>query len=69
MICTEAVEHAGVQEVPDNQLGGKQYYHSHKRGARDSYEKNEGKKSDNLPPIYYNLELIEKSDGTLDWEE
>jgi len=46
MICTEAVEYTGVQEVL-----------------------NKGGKLGDLPPIHYALELIENSDGTLDWKE
>ena len=69
IICTEAIEHGGVQEVPDHKHGAQQQYHSPKHDARAPGENNENPLEPELPPIRYDLDLIEDSDGTLHWED
>jgi hypothetical protein len=69
IICTEAIEHGGLQEVPDRVDGTIEYYHSPKRNARGGYENGELRGAGTLPPIRYDLELIELTDGKLRWVE
>ena len=69
IVCTEAIEYGGLQEVPDRADGTVEYYHSAKRNARGEYENGEQGLREVLPPIRYDLELIEAQDGTLQWEE
>ena len=69
IICTEAIEHGGLQEVPEHKHGAKQYYHSAKKEARGPDESNEHHVDLPLPPIQYDLELIEDRDGAFHWED
>ena len=69
IVCTEAIEYGGLQEVPDRTDGTMEHYHSPKRSARGKYENSEQSSIGNLPPIQYALKLIEDEDGTLHWEE
>ena len=69
IVCTEAIEHGGLQEVPDRADGTMEYYHSAKRQARGEYANGEPLSSEGLTPIQYDLELIASEDGTLRWEE
>lgn len=68
IVCTEAVEYGGLQEVPDRVDGAEEYYHSIKRNARGEFRNGEQAPID-LPPIEYTLKLIEEEDGSLNWEE
>ncbi len=63
IICTEALEHSGVQEVPDQQHGNTFHYHNLKRGAREADNNLESVTSKMLPPISFSLEVIEGPDG------
>ena len=69
IICTEAVEHGGVQEVPDNKHGARAHYHSQKRPARETGPLAEQGSTDELPSIKLNLEFVELDDGTFEWVE
>jgi len=69
IICTEAAEHYGIQEVPDDKFGASQYYHSAKREARGPNKGLESVASSMLPAIDFKLELIENEDGSIDWNE
>ncbi|HDL18496.1 MAG TPA: hypothetical protein ENH29_05535 [Bacteroidetes bacterium] len=63
IICTEALEYSGVQEVPDLQYGSTFYYHDSKRSAREANKTSEPLTSDELPPIAFTLEVVEGTDG------
>jgi len=71
IICTEAIEHGGLQEVPDRADGTVEHYHSLKRNARADGELDNGEQrtTASMPPIQYDLELIESDDGTIKWVE
>ena len=69
IVCTEAIEYGGLQEVPDRVDGAMDHYHSLKRNARGESDYSESITNENLPPMRFDLELIEKEDGTLQWEE
>ena len=69
MICSEAIEHGGIPEVPDNKHGAKNRYHSEKREARKSGSKNGSDKSDDSEKIDFRLKVVEDEDGTLEWIE
>jgi hypothetical protein len=69
IVCTEAIEHGGLQEVPDRADGTIEYYHSAKRNARGEYENGEQSATGNLEPIRYDLELIRAENNELKWEE
>ena len=69
VVCTEAIVYGGLQEVPDRVDGAVEHYHSAKRNARGQYGGREHDLSGELPPIHFDLELIEGDDGTLRWEE
>ncbi len=70
IICTEAFEYGGIQEVPDHKHGALQNYASPKRDARGaSYGERPACNNGALPPMQYTLELIRDEDGTLRWVE
>jgi hypothetical protein len=69
IVCTEAIEHGGLQEVPDRADGTIEYYHSAKRNARGPYEDGGQGATGNLEPISYDLELIRTEKNELKWEE
>ncbi len=66
IICTEAIEYGGVQEVPDRADGTTEHYHSLKRPARSDFGNINHKNSECSQVIDYTLELIEM-DGELKW--
>lgn len=69
IICTEALEHAGVPEVPEHKHGAAQNYSALKRDARGAPEKELLARTNGAAPLLYPLKLVRRSDGTLDWEE
>jgi len=70
MVCTEAILYGGLQEVPDRADGTVEHYHDPKRNARAHHNEDGAQNTrGDLPPIRYELELIESEDGTLHWEE
>jgi hypothetical protein len=69
IICTEALEHSGAPEVPDHKHGATQNYSTEKRDARGSLSMDRTAYSSDLPPLRYDLELVRRPDGTLNWEE
>lgn len=69
IICTEALEHSGVPEVPEHKHGAQQNYSALKREARGSLEKDTSPHSNILPSLCYDLELVRRGDGSLNWEE
>jgi hypothetical protein len=69
IIATEALEHAGVLEVPDHKHGAAQNYSTPKRDARNSLETAHGHYAPTVPVLRYDLELVRRDDGTVSWEE
>jgi hypothetical protein len=69
IICTEAIEHGGLQEIPDQQHGGHTSFHEEKRGARTTEENNIGRSATASAGIPYDLRLVREPDGTLTWED
>ena len=69
LICTEAFEHGGIPEVPDNKHGAPQNYASEKRDARGLARHDPPSQPKETPILRFDLELIEEKDGTLRWIE
>jgi hypothetical protein len=69
VVCTEAIEYGGLQEVPGQKHGARQSYHSPKRGARGSEQNRSGRPESDLAPAKYPLRLVRKVGGDLDWED
>ena len=69
IICTEAIEYGGLQEVPDHKHGALQHYHSLKRDARAAEQRGDADEEDELPPIQFAVELIRHADGRYEWVE
>jgi hypothetical protein len=69
IICTEAIEFGGLQEVPPQQHGGKTSFHAPKRQAHGSGENNGGHAHYASPTVPYELRLVKKTDGTLQWKD
>jgi hypothetical protein len=69
MICTEAFEHSGIPEVPDDKHGAPQNYSAQKRAARGEFPDVAHVASSEQAVLRYDLELLEREDGTLEWVE
>lgn len=69
IICTEAIEHGGLQEIPGQQHGGKTSFHAAKRLARKTEEHNPAGAVSGSPKIKYRLKLIRKSGGKFQWKD
>jgi|GEM_PF-2158560 len=70
IICTEAIEHGGLQEVPRHKNGATQSYHSRKRDARGQNNQHEPKGEESeLEPLSYDLRLISEDDGSFKWKD
>ena len=69
MICTEAFEHSGIPEVPDQKHGAPQNYSAQKRDARGEISDIARVASSEQSVLRYDLELLEREDGTLEWVE
>jgi hypothetical protein len=69
IICTEAIEYAGLQEVPAQQHGGSTSFFSPKRAARAPEETNLGHPTSDSSTVVYDLRLTREKDGTLHWED
>ena len=69
IIRTEAVEHGGLQEIPGRQHGGKASFHSAKRTARKYRRNGVSQPKPGSPSVEYDLRLVRKSDGTLEWRD
>jgi hypothetical protein len=69
IVCTEAFEHDGIPEVPDNKHGAMQNYSAEKRGARSIVQGEVRAPSENRAALRYDLELVREEDGTLRWVE
>ena len=67
MVCSEALEYGGVQEIPEHKHGTQHNYFSKKRSARTSdsiYSKN-GKQKHKSVKI--SLKLIRNENGKIQW--
>ena len=69
IVCTEAIEHGGLQEVPVPKHGAKQSFHSPKRGARGPDICNGDRAVIGAPVVRYDLRLVMESNGTLHWKD
>jgi hypothetical protein len=69
IICTEAIEYGGLQEVPSQHHGGKNKFFSAKRAARGGQEDPGSLSSSGSPTVQYDLRLIKKDDGTFEWKD
>lgn len=69
IICTEAFEHDGILEVPDHKHGAVENYSSPKRQARGVVEDGLRQSGLQRPALQYDLELLRRPDGSLDWVE
>ena len=69
MICTEAFEHSGIPEVPDHKHGAPQNYSAQKRDARGAVSEVARAASSEKAVLQYDLELLEREDGALEWVE
>ena len=69
MICTEAFEHSGIPEVPDHKHGAPQNYSAQKRDARGDIPDVARAASPEEAVLRFDLELLEREDGTLEWVE
>jgi hypothetical protein len=69
IVCTEAIEYGGLQEIPGHKDGAKLSFHSPKRGARGP-ETNDGGRPESQPlAIQYDLRLVQEEDGKLTWKD
>lgn len=69
IICTEAVEYGGLQEIPGQQYGGKTSFHSAKRTARHTLHSRATRIQPDSKSVKYGLMLIRNRDGTLEWKD
>jgi hypothetical protein len=69
MICTEAFEHSGIPEVPDHKHGAPQNYSAQKRDARGDCPDVTRIASSEQAVLRYDLELLEREDGGIEWVE
>jgi hypothetical protein len=67
IICTEAFEHSGVPEVPDHKHGERHNYSSTHRDAREDNREPRRSAPQQMPPLQFDLELIQDEDGKLHW--
>jgi hypothetical protein len=69
-VQTEAVEHGGIQEVPDDKYGADYNYHDPKREARAATDPNVGGRLMPAPSeegVEFRLELLVDDSGRLAW--
>jgi hypothetical protein len=69
MVCTEAIEYGGLQEVPANKHGTVQSYHSQKRRSRGNERRSGGRPAPNLPEAPFTLRPVKQADGSVEWVE
>ncbi len=68
IVCTEAIEHGGLQEVPGQQHGGNTAFFAAKRISRGGSERRGTTGIPKSTSIKYALRLVKKVDGTLEWK-
>jgi len=69
IICTEAIEYGGLQELPGQQHGGKTSFHSAKRESRGPEEINGSRPESDSSTVQYDIRLIRKTNGILQWKD
>lgn len=69
IVCTEAIEHGGLQEVPSQQHGGNTAFFAAKRISRGGGEKRRTASISKSPTVKYGLRLVKNSDGTVEWKD
>ena len=69
IICTEAVEYGGLQEIPAQKHGARSSFHSSKRESRNQDMRSEVDPVADEPSVIYSIRLEIKSDGQLKWED
>jgi len=69
MVCTEAIEHGGLQEVPGQQHGGHTAFFAAKRISRGSSEQGRPASSSKSRTVKYGLRLVKSANGTLKWKD
>jgi hypothetical protein len=69
IICTEAIEHGGVQEVPAYKDGAKQSFHAAKRAARGPTASKNPRAARGSTTVKYRLRLVQERNGKLLWKE
>jgi len=69
IICTEAVEFGGLQEIPGQQYGGKTSFHSAKRTARYNHDSRLKRVKVDSNSVEYGLRLIRSNNGKLEWKD
>ena len=67
IICTEAVEYGGLQEIPGQQHGGRTAFHSAKRPSRKIEEGAGTQRQSDSRKMKYRLRLVKKANGTVEW--
>ena len=69
IICTEAIEYGGIQEVPLHKDGATQSFHAPKRAARGPESSNGEYDSGEAATVVYSLRLVLEDDGKLNWKD
>lgn len=69
IICTEATEFGGIQELPGHKHGAKHSFHSQKRRARGPGNVGGGVRPSNSEAVDYPLRLVRMKDGSLIWKD
>lgn len=68
IICSEAVEYGGLQEVPGQKHGARHSYFAAKRGARTAAQETTRATTEPIT-VPYDLRLVREGDGKLRWED
>ena len=69
IVCTEAIEYGGLQEIPGHKHGARQSFHSRKRGSRGPEICNGDRSKANAETVQYDLRLLVAPDGSLEWKD
>lgn len=69
IVCTEAVEYGGLQEIPGQQHGGRAAFHSAKRQSRRTEEAAGIRRKSKSRRMTYQLRLVKKANGKVEWED
>lgn len=70
IVRRDAIEHAGIQEVPDDKHGSNQNYHDAKRGARDDhFALDLAPGPSGADAVVFNLDVIADAAGHLAWSD
>ncbi len=69
IVCSEAVEFGGLQEIPVQKHGARQSFHALKRMARGPEALARSAPDSGGEGVQYELRLVLEDDGTLRWED